>query len=184
MGKLGLEKVSARPWPLKKHFLTFTSSINKIIIYQFSVFESLVSIASVVGIFMYLTILIFKQVLRSRKGLDYNTVLYPKRNCMNFLKKPTLFLKMLKAPKPREVCNSIRHILIREKKNMKCTVCRKILIWNLSSADEWWSIFMTMNPSYFTIWVLFCFFRLSAETFAGWFLKISPVSYKVKTHLQ
>ena len=31
------------------------------------------SIASVVGIFMYLTISKFKQVLRSRKGLDYNT---------------------------------------------------------------------------------------------------------------
>ena len=36
-------------------------------------FKSLDSIASVVGIFMYLTILKFKQVLRSRKGLDYNT---------------------------------------------------------------------------------------------------------------
>ena len=42
-------------------------------------FKSLDSIASVVGIFMYLTISKFKQVLRSRKdlgkGLDYNTVL-------------------------------------------------------------------------------------------------------------
>ena len=69
----GLEKVSARPWPLKEHFLTFNLSVNKIIIYQFSMFKSLDSIASVVGIFMYLTISKFKQVLRSRKGLDYNT---------------------------------------------------------------------------------------------------------------
>ena len=36
-------------------------------------FKSLDTIASVVGIFMYLTISKFKQVLRSRKGLDYNT---------------------------------------------------------------------------------------------------------------
>ena len=38
-------------------------------------FISLDSIASVVGIFMYmyLTISKFKQLLRSRKGLDYNT---------------------------------------------------------------------------------------------------------------
>ena len=36
-------------------------------------FKSSDSIASVVGIFMYLTISKFKQVLRSRKGLDYNT---------------------------------------------------------------------------------------------------------------
>ena len=36
-------------------------------------FKLLDSIASVVGIFMYLTISKFKQVLRSRKGLDYNT---------------------------------------------------------------------------------------------------------------
>ena len=36
-------------------------------------FKSLHSIASVVGICMYLTISKFKQVLRSRKGLDYNT---------------------------------------------------------------------------------------------------------------
>ena len=36
-------------------------------------FKSLDSIASVVGIFRYLTISKFKQVLRSRKGLDYNT---------------------------------------------------------------------------------------------------------------
>ena len=37
-------------------------------------FKSLDSVASVVGIIMYLTISKFKQVLRSRKGLDYNTV--------------------------------------------------------------------------------------------------------------
>ena len=36
-------------------------------------FKSLDSIASVVGFFMHLTISKFKQVLRSRKGLDYNT---------------------------------------------------------------------------------------------------------------
>ena len=36
-------------------------------------FKSLDSIASVVGFFKYLTISKFKQVLRSRKGLDYNT---------------------------------------------------------------------------------------------------------------
>ena len=57
----------------KKHFLTFTLSVNKIIIYQFSMFKSLDSIASVVVIFMYLTISKLKQVLRSRKGLDCNT---------------------------------------------------------------------------------------------------------------
>ena len=57
MGKLGLEKVS--------------KSVNKIIIYQFSMFKSLDSITSVVGIFMYLTISKFKQVLRSR--LQNNT---------------------------------------------------------------------------------------------------------------
>ena len=39
-------------------------------------FKSLDSIASVVGIFMYLTISKFKQVLRSQKDLDYNTGLY------------------------------------------------------------------------------------------------------------
>ena len=80
MGKLGLEKVSKRsrrdPDHKKINFLTFTLSVNKIIIYQFSMFKSLDSIASVVGIFMYLTISKFKQVLRSRKGLDYNTDLY------------------------------------------------------------------------------------------------------------
>ena len=36
-------------------------------------FKSLHSIASVVGIFMCLAISKFKQVLRSRKGLNYNT---------------------------------------------------------------------------------------------------------------
>ena len=36
-------------------------------------FKSVDSIASVVGIFMCLGISKFKQVLRSRKGLDYNT---------------------------------------------------------------------------------------------------------------
>ena len=39
-------------------------------------FKSLDSIASVVGIFMYLTISKCKQLLRSRKGLDYNTDQY------------------------------------------------------------------------------------------------------------
>ena len=97
MGKLGLEKVSARPWPLNKTFFTlhFKCQQNnrhllnsfffrtttwcyrklhlKIIIYQFSMFKSWDSIASVVGIFIYMTISKFKQVLRSRKGLDYNT---------------------------------------------------------------------------------------------------------------
>ena len=78
-GKLGFEKVSKRSrkglgktLTIKKHFLTFTLSVNKIIIYQFSMFKSLDSIASVVGIFMYLTVSKFKH-LRSRKGLDYNT---------------------------------------------------------------------------------------------------------------
>ena len=36
-------------------------------------FKSSDSVASVDGIFMYLTISKFKQLLRSRKGLDYNT---------------------------------------------------------------------------------------------------------------
>ena len=58
---------------IKKTLLTFTLSVNKIIIYQFSMFKSLDTIASVVGIFMYLTISKFKQVLRSRKGLNYTT---------------------------------------------------------------------------------------------------------------
>ena len=47
-------------------------------------FKSLDSTASVVGIFMYLTISKFKQALRSRKGLDYNTglleILIPQMN--------------------------------------------------------------------------------------------------------
>ena len=79
MGKLGLEKVSkgslkglGETLTIKKTF-AFTLSVNKIIIYQFSMFKSLDSIASAVEIFMYLTISKFKQVLRSRKGLDYNT---------------------------------------------------------------------------------------------------------------
>ena len=42
-------------------------------IWQFSMFKSLDSAVSVVGICMYMTISKFKQVLRSRKGLDYNT---------------------------------------------------------------------------------------------------------------
>ena len=41
----GLEKVSARPWPLKKHFLTFTLSVNKIIIYQFSMFKAITEVS-------------------------------------------------------------------------------------------------------------------------------------------
>ena len=73
MEKLGLENVSKRSRRDPDHFLTFTLSVNKIIIYQFSMFKSLYSIASAVGIFMYLTISKCKQVLRSRKGLDYNT---------------------------------------------------------------------------------------------------------------
>ena len=74
MGKLGLENVSKRSRRDPDHektFLTFTLSVNKIILYQFSIFKSLDSIASVVGMFMYmyLTISKLKQVLRSRKGL-------------------------------------------------------------------------------------------------------------------
>ena len=66
MGKLGLT--------IKNTFLTFTLSVNKIIIYQFSMFKSLDSTASVVGIFMYLTISKFTEVSeRSQKGVDYNT---------------------------------------------------------------------------------------------------------------
>ena len=79
MGKLGLEKVSKRSRRDPDHektFLTFTLSVNKIILYQFSMFKSLDSIASVVGMFMYLTISKLKQVLRSRKGLDYNTAIH------------------------------------------------------------------------------------------------------------
>ena len=48
----------------KTQFLTITLSVNKITIYQFSMFKSLDSIASAVGIFMYLTISKFKKVLR------------------------------------------------------------------------------------------------------------------------
>ena len=69
MEELGLDKTLT----IKKHFLTFTLSVNKIIIYWFSMFKSLDFIASVIGLFMYLTILTFKQVLRSQKGLNYNT---------------------------------------------------------------------------------------------------------------
>ena len=45
-------------------------------------FKSLDSIASVVGNFMYLTISKFKQVLRSQKGLDYNTDVYEPMQCL------------------------------------------------------------------------------------------------------
>ena len=72
MGKLGLEmsrKGLGETLTIKQILLTFTLSVNKIIIYQFSMFKSLDSIASVVGNFMYLTISKFKQVLRYRKGL-------------------------------------------------------------------------------------------------------------------
>ena len=72
-GETGYRKGLGETLTIKKHVLTFTLSVNKIIIYQFSMFKSLDSIASVVGIFKYLTISKFKQVLRSRKGLDYNT---------------------------------------------------------------------------------------------------------------
>ena len=72
-GETGSRKGLGETLTIKKTFLTFTLSVNKIIIYQFSMFKALDSIASVVGIFMYLTISKFKQVLRSRKGLDYNT---------------------------------------------------------------------------------------------------------------
>ena len=48
----GLEKGLAETLTInKKHVLTFTLSVNKLIIYQFSMFKSLDSIASVVGIF-------------------------------------------------------------------------------------------------------------------------------------
>ena len=73
-GKTGSRKGLGETLTIKKHFLTFTLSVNKIIIYQFSMFKSLDSIASAVGIFMHLTISNFKQVPRSRKGLVYNTV--------------------------------------------------------------------------------------------------------------
>ena len=48
MGKLGLEKVSKRSRRDPDHektFLTFTLSVNKIILYQFSMFKSLDSIS-------------------------------------------------------------------------------------------------------------------------------------------
>ena len=64
-----VSKRSRRDPDHEKTFLTFTLSVNKIILYQFSMFKSLDSIASVVGVFMYLTISKLKQVLRSRKGL-------------------------------------------------------------------------------------------------------------------
>ena len=69
-GETGSRKGLGETLTIKK---TFTLSVNKIIIYQFSMFKSLDSIVSVVEIFMYQTISQFKQVLRSRKGLDYNT---------------------------------------------------------------------------------------------------------------
>ena len=85
MGKLGLEKVSKRSRRDPDHektFLTFTLSVNKIILYQFSMFKSLDSIASVVGMFMYLTISKLKQVLRSRKGLGkVSTTTLPLTHC-------------------------------------------------------------------------------------------------------
>ena len=52
MGKLGLGETLT----INKIFVTFTLSVNKIIIYQFSMFKSLDPIASVVGIFMYFKI--------------------------------------------------------------------------------------------------------------------------------
>ena len=64
-----VSKRSRRDPDHEKTFLTFTLSVNKIILYQFSMFKSLDSIASVVGMFMYLTISKLKQVLRSWKGL-------------------------------------------------------------------------------------------------------------------
>ena len=64
-----VSKRSRRDPDHEKTFLTFTLIVNKIILYQFSMFKSLDSIASVVGMFMYLTISKLKQVLRSRKGL-------------------------------------------------------------------------------------------------------------------
>ena len=61
-------------------------------------FKSLDSIASVVGIFMYLTISEFKQVPRSRKGLDYNTAHCP---CFTFVKShPLCWEKRLEEVRP------------------------------------------------------------------------------------
>ena len=54
-------------------------------------FKSLDSIASVVGIFMYLTIPKFKQVLWSRKGLDYNTDIYTNLFSKGVVKRYKLF---------------------------------------------------------------------------------------------
>ena len=74
-----VSKRSRRDPDIKKTFFNLhfkCLSVNKIIIYQFSMFKSLDSIAAVVEIFTYLTISKFKQVLRSRKGLDYNTGWY------------------------------------------------------------------------------------------------------------
>ena len=73
-GETGSRKGLGETLTIKKHFLTFTLSVNKIIIYQFSMFKSLDSIASVVGIFMYLTISKFKQVLRSRGKVSTTTL--------------------------------------------------------------------------------------------------------------
>ena len=56
-------------------------STKIIIIYQFSMFKSLDSIASVVGIVMYLTISKFKQVLRSRKSPRLQHWLLTNRMC-------------------------------------------------------------------------------------------------------
>ena len=50
------QKVLGETLTIKTHFFTFTLSVNKVIIYQFSMFKSLDSIASVVEIVMYLTI--------------------------------------------------------------------------------------------------------------------------------
>ena len=71
-GETGSRKGLSETLTIKKTFLTFTLSVNKIIIYQFSMFKSLGSIASVVGICMYLTISKFSSTEvteRSRKGL-------------------------------------------------------------------------------------------------------------------
>ena len=65
----GLRKGLGETLTIKKTFFNLHFKCHKIMIYQFSMFKSLDSIASVVGIFMYLTISKFKQVLRSRKGL-------------------------------------------------------------------------------------------------------------------
>ena len=59
-GETGSRKRLGETMTIKKHLLTFTLSVNKIIMYKFSMFKSLDSIASVVGIFMYLTISKFR----------------------------------------------------------------------------------------------------------------------------